>query len=314
MAKSLLLQEANQQAWIDTPLPALEPDDLRLRTRTGAISLGTEIPLYEGKSRGSHTRAYPFMTGYESVAEVVACGATVKDVQVGDRVVAFYGHRTAAVVPADKVVPVPADIPDELAVLLILACDTAKGVSKIPLDPGDCVAIAGGGPIGLLTLFNLHAHGLRHITLIEPVSARRDLALRFGAQSTISPNSVACTDYAHSFCAGFECSSRDNAFHLLQDLMQPHGTICIVADGNLEPLTLAPTFHAKELTVVGSSDGLDYWAYAQWFWQQVRSSTYPLEELFQRTVDATSLPQAFASLARAVHRPLKVLVRYPHAK
>lgn len=74
------------------------------------------------------------MTGYESVGRVIRRGAAVRHVAI-QRVVAFYGHRTAALVSADKVIPIPDAISDALALLLILGCDTAKGIGKVPIDP-----------------------------------------------------------------------------------------------------------------------------------------------------------------------------------
>jgi alcohol dehydrogenase len=88
------------------------------------------------------------------------------------------------------------------------------------------------------------------------------------------------------------------------------GRICILADGNLEPLTLAPAFHAKELTVVGSSDGLDYQQYALWFWERLRERIAPLERLFEVQIDAEDLPQLFERTVRGEVAPAKVFVRY----
>lgn len=57
------------------------------------------------------------MTGYESLAEVVAVGDGVDDsvMRVNDRVVATYGHRTAARVRAESLIRVPEGVPDEVA-------------------------------------------------------------------------------------------------------------------------------------------------------------------------------------------------------
>jgi len=293
---------------VTEPLPDLGPQDLLLRTRAGAISIGTELPIYLGESRGLHAATYPCMTGYESIAEVVACGAAVQRVAVGERVVAFYGHRTAAVLPETRVTPIPADISDQLALLLILACDTAKGVGKVTLAPQERIAITGGGVIGLLTLFNLHARGQRNVILIDPVAQRRALAQQLGAQATFAPDDPQL--FAQTCRIGFECSSRNVAFQLLQTLAEPAGQLCILADGNLEPLVLTPAFHAKELTVVGSSDGLDYQQYARWFWEVVRTQAYPLTTLFQQSVTAAQLPTTFAALADNAQRPVKVFVEY----
>lgn len=306
-AQSLLLQAPLRLEWVRSALPPLGPHDLLLSTRAGAISIGTELPLFLGQSRDAHPPRLPAMTGYESLATIAACGPAVRSVAVGDRVVAFYGHRTAAVVAEDRVVLVPPDINDELALLLILACDTAKGVSKLALPPESRVAITGGGAIGLLTLFNLHARGLRAIDLFEPLPRRRALATIIGARTSAPPSALAASaDYD----AGFECSSRDAAFQALQRCLRPHGQICVLADGNLEPLTLSPAFHAQELMVVGSSDGLDYRAYAAWFWGIMRTGRYSLARLFEQTVRSDQLPDVFAELGDPGERPIKVLVRY----
>ncbi len=305
-ADSLLLRGPRDLAWTRTPLPALGPHDLLLRTRAGAVSLGTELPLYAGTARG-HVPAYPLMTGYESLANVVARGAAVEQIAVGERVVAFYGHRTAAVVHESRVVPVPADIPDRLALLLILACDTAKGVSKLSPGPESRVLITGGGPIGLLTLMNLHARGIRDVDLLEPVARRCALAAAFGVRRASHPDDA---DLLARYTAGFECSSRNSAFARLQEAMQAGSRICVLADGNLEALALAPAFHTKELTIVGSSDGLDYRVYAEWFLPIARSGRYPRAALCEWTIRAPGLPALFAALAGSPDRPVNVLVEY----
>lgn len=208
--------------WVTERLHEPRSDDVLLRTRAGAISMGTELPLYRAQSRGAHPASYPLMTGYESVADVVARGPRVEGLTVGDRVVAFYGHRTAAAMPEARVVPIPPDVQDEVAVLLVLACDSAKGVSKLEVNRQDPVAISGCGAVGLLTLFNLHARGARNITVIEPIRARRELALRFGARAALHPDDEALSQQACS--VALECSSSNAAFARLQKMAKPVAT------------------------------------------------------------------------------------------
>jgi len=88
-----------------------------VQTVAGAISIGSELPQYAATARGAEPPRYPRMTGYESVAVVVAVGEGVEQLRVGERVVAFYGHRTAALVPASKAIRVPEGVSDELALL-----------------------------------------------------------------------------------------------------------------------------------------------------------------------------------------------------
>lgn len=308
IAQSLYLEAPRRLVWREEPLPPVGPTDVRVRTIAGAISIGTELPLYTGEARLAYPISYPTMTGYESLAEVVEVGERVSDVVVGMRVIAFYGHRTAAVLPAERVIPVPADVSAAQALLLILACDCAKGVSKVKPTPADKVVITGAGAIGLLTLFNLLTQSVEQVAVVEPLAARRELARRLGATAVFHPNEL--QNETGQFDAGFECSSRDAAFGLLQRVVGANGRICILADGNLEPLTLTPAFHAKELTVVGSSDGLDYRAYAMQYWSYLRTFPFSLTQLFQAQVQRKQLAETFAALAVGAINPVKVLVLY----
>ncbi len=116
--------------------------------------------------------------------------------------------------------------------------------------------------------------------------------------------------YSSDYTAGFECSSRNDAFFLLQQHLAPGARLCVLADGNLEPLVLAPAFHEKELHIVGSSDGENYQSYAEWFFKQLRAGWTRLDELFEQETPAQELPQVFEQLDRSSARPIRVLVRY----
>jgi alcohol dehydrogenase len=92
--------------------------------------------------------------------------------------------------------------------------------------------------------------------------------------------------------------------------MQPGGQICILSDGNVEPLTLTSAFHEKELLVVGSSDGWDYQAHAAWYFHLVRADARGLEQVFEYSTTADGLIETFERLAIRAIKPVKVLVSY----
>jgi len=276
-----------------------------LQTLTGAVSVGTEGPLYGGDARQAEARPYPFMTGYESLARVAAVGDGVTRVRRGDRVVATYGHRTAACVRADGLMRVPEGVPDEVALLAVLSNDASKGVGKLELDPDDAVLITGAGTIGLLALHRLRWLGFANVDVVDPSVSRRELALELGARAASLLDDLSRGDYA----AGLECSSRQAAFAQLQRFVRPNGQLCILADGNLEPLTLTPEFHTRELSVVASSDGEDYPGHAAAFFAYWLGARAPLAKLFTWRVSAGDLPETFERLL--VDPPLKVFVSYP---
>ncbi len=306
--RSLLLTGPRRLEWVVEELPPLQPDELLLQTTAGAISIGAEVPQYRGTARSSTPARYPKMTGYESVGRVIACGASVRRFAVGDRAVAFYGHRTHGIVSEAKAIKVPEGISDALALLAILTCDVAKGVRKLAPQYEQSVLITGAGAIGLLTVFLLKSLGLQAIDVIEPRAQRRALALQLGARMALSPEEMAGGDECYHL--GIECSSRQAGFALLQEKMQPGGRLCTLADGNLEPLILLPAFHEKELLVVGSSDGWDYQAHAVWYFNLVCEDAHGLEQLFACSTNANSLMETFERLATGELSSIKVLISY----
>lgn len=307
-ASSLLLTAPYRLAWEEQDLPDPQGNQVLVRTRAGAVSIGTELALYRGVSRAASLPLYPLMTGYESVGVVADVGPDANQFKRGDRVVAAYGHRTAAMVPQDRLIPVPPGITDALALLAILACDCAKGVLKAEVIPGERVLITGGGAIGALTLFNLKARGVMQVDVVEPQGARHRLLRDLGAATVLAPEDI--PENRQPYAVGFECSSCDAAFGLLQRRMGPEGRVCVLADGNLEPLTLTPEFHTRELRVVGSSDGLDYREYGRWFFAQVRGERPALEWLFQCRTAHRDLADTFGALDSGEILPVKVLVDY----
>lgn len=308
-ARSLLLRAPERLAWATESLSPPGPDEILVETLTGAISIGTELPHYRGTSRGDDTAVYPQMTGYESVGIVRARGAAVEQPALGARVVATYGHRTRAIIPATKAITVPDGLGDAAAILLILSGDVATGIGKLGSPPPEPILITGAGTIGLLAVFVLAALGAMAIDLVEPQPARRELARALGASRAVAPTEAATLDAEYT--SGVECSSRDAAFALLQGRMRPQGQICILADGNLEPLTLSPQFHRRQLRIVGSSDCPDYGAHARWYFPLAARRGADVERLFDLRVAAPDLPATFAGLASGALTAIKVLVNYP---
>jgi alcohol dehydrogenase len=305
---SLLLTAPRELRWVEEPLPSLGPDEILVATRTGAISLGTEIPHYRGDSRGSHPDIYPRMTGYENVSIVQACGTGVAHLRPGDRVVCTYGHRTHAVIPAHRAVPVPDDLGDDLTILTILSGDVATGIARLGTPPPASALVTGAGTIGLLAVFVLKTLGVVVVDVVEPEARRRDLALALGARRALAPEGVGSP--GENYDAGVECSSRAAACTLLQTQLRHGGCMVIVADGNLEPLVLDPLFHERELTVCGTSDCPDYHAHARWYFAHVAPAAPVLAQLFDLRITVTELPAIFARLADGTARAIKVLVHY----
>ena len=306
---SLLLTAPRTLEWVSDELPKIQSDEILVKTIVGGISIGSELPQYRGTARQQHTMSLPRMTGYENVAEVLQVGADISQYHVGDRVFAFYGHRSHAILSENCAISVPDGITHQQALLAILSCDVSKGIRKANLRPEERVLITGGGAIGLLTLAMLRAYGIHRVDLVEPIEPRRGLAKEFGAIITCHPDEAKRSDAVYA--VGIECSSRQSAFQLLQSKVADGGRIVILSDGNIEPLTLSPHFHSKELTIIGSSDGWDYHQHAAWYFDLLQRKNIAIDKIFDKTISFSELPDMFEALDNGSlsPQPTKVFIR-----
>jgi NADPH:quinone reductase len=113
------------------------------------------MDIYQREGVGGYGRPLPFVTGGEGAGTVIALGADVTDLAVGDRV-AWVGPGSYAeqvVLPADRVVPVPDGISTEVAAAAMLQGMTAHylATSTYPVRAGDVTVVhAAAGGVGLL--------------------------------------------------------------------------------------------------------------------------------------------------------------------
>jgi len=94
-----------------------------------------------------------------------------------------------AIMPEDAVVRVDPDIPLETA--CVIGCGVQTGVGAVlntaRVEPGATVLVLGAGGIGISVTQGARIAGAARIVVSDPVEARRDAALRFGATDVVDP-------------------------------------------------------------------------------------------------------------------------------
>ena len=306
--KSLELTAKKKLQWITKTLPPLKEGEILIKTIAGAISIGAELPQYNEHDPTESSPAYPKETGYESYGEIIGVGDAVENFNMGDRVVAFYGHKDYGIVNERKAIFVPKDIQYKDALLVILSCDAAKGVLKLKLGEKDRVLVTGAGTMGLLTIYFLKEYlKVKHIDVLEPNVSRGEFAKDLGAE-TVYTDQLECPSDFYDY--GLECSGFNSAFTILQESLIHEGEICILSDGNKEPFLLQPDFYRKELNVVGSSDGWDYNEHSKWYFDRIKEKDSGLSRLFEHVIGADDLPACFVELSDGRINPIKILVEY----
>lgn len=151
----LVLEGPKRLNWETCKIKSIQDEEIIVKTIAGAISIGAELPQYKESDVTDTNPIYPRKTGYESYGEVIQVGNKVTNLNVGDKVVSFYGHEKVGIVKGDKVIRVPSYIKSKVALLSILSCDAAKGVLKLNPQKDTKVLITGMGVIGLLTCYFL---------------------------------------------------------------------------------------------------------------------------------------------------------------
>lgn len=278
---------------VDLTAPAT--GQVLVQTTCSAVSVASELSLYLGRAIPER---WPQPLGYQSVGQVVGIGPDMPTTWLGVRVVGTWGHTSHALLPAERLISVPAPVSDSTALAVILGEESLKGVRKLNLPPGSEVLVVGAGLLGLLSVFNLTRLGHRaHVS--EPRPERQALARQFGAAGVWRPGEFS----SHPFLFALECSASPEGFHELQEHMQPGGRVVVLSDGNWGALALSPAFHRRELTVIASSDGDDYASYARWLWKQADPG---LARLFGSSVPASALADTFPLLRDSRTRPVSL--------
>jgi (R,R)-butanediol dehydrogenase/meso-butanediol dehydrogenase/diacetyl reductase len=144
--------------------------------------------------------------GHEAAGEVIAVGNAVKGVSVGQRVIinpmntpSFIGSggpegafteellvRDARV--GDSLLPIPADLPYEVAALTEPLSVAMHGVNRAQVKPGDKVVVFGCGPIGLGMVLWLVDRGVKDVVALDLAPERLERATALGARGVINPS------------------------------------------------------------------------------------------------------------------------------
>jgi NADPH2:quinone reductase len=167
----------------DTAIPTPGPLDVRVRIEAAGLNY---IDTYQRS--GQYKVPLPFTPGMEAAGVVDAVGAAVTLFQVGDRVAYAFvpgAYAEYALVPAEKLVPIPEGVSSDVAAALMLQGMTAHYLSHstYPIQPGDTVVIhAAAGATGQLLVQMAKLRGARIIATAS-TAERAEIAKRLGADA-----------------------------------------------------------------------------------------------------------------------------------
>ncbi|MGW2324278.1 Zn-dependent alcohol dehydrogenase [Streptomyces sp. NPDC001700] len=160
-----------------------------------------------------------------------------------DQVFGMAGTGTFAeelVIPAPCAVPIPDDVPYDIAALIGCGVTTGLGaaLNTARVEAGSSVAVIGCGGVGISVVQGARAAGAARIVAVDPVTSRREAALRFGATEAVAPEGL--DDAKNSVTAGegfdyvFEVVGKSATARRAYEITRRGGTLCVVGAGAVD--------------------------------------------------------------------------------
>lgn len=127
---------------------------------------------------------------------------------------------------------VPGELTDDQVLMLPdIASTGIAGAESGQVRLGDSVAVFAQGPIGLCATLGARLRGAGLIIAVDPIAARRDMALKFGASVVIDPGCVDAVDAIRGLTDGrgadvaIEALGRQQTFEAALRSVRPGGTV-----------------------------------------------------------------------------------------
>ena len=324
-------------------LPALAPNDVRVRVEFAAPKHGTELHSLTGSPQHRKQwdeelrlylpRAEPLPLTERPVGNVVVgvvseAGSEVASYSAGDRVFGYGPIREEHQMPADAWRPL-----DGLSETDAVCSDPAHVALVAVRDGnvriGDAVAVFGMGAIGLMTVQIAASSGATTVIAVDPIEGRRARALALGADLVVDPSAedaglrIKRATGNHGVDVAIETSGAAAALHQAIRAIRQCGTIVHVPFGpkDASTLQLDEEFHLNRPTIIGSQA---VWrnpdrSYPLWDEERARVTAIDLfrrgivtsEGIVTPIVGFPDAAQALADGLAAPDRAIKIGVRFP---
>jgi NADPH:quinone reductase-like Zn-dependent oxidoreductase len=296
------------------------PGEVRIEALYGAISRGTERLVFAGAvpaSEYDRMRApfmagdfpFPVKYGYATVGRVAAG----PDALVGRTAFALYPHQTAFTLPADRITPLPDDVPAARGVLAANMETALNALWDAAPGPADRIAVVGAGVVGCLCAWLAAKLPGAEVTLIDIDKSRAAVAAALGtgfAPPDAAPEDCDLVIHASASPAGLATALRlaGNEATVLE--LSWYGARDVAAP-------LGAAFHSRRLRLISSQVGQvasshrPRWSYARRLAAALALLADPaLDALIAPAVDFRALPAELPRILAGPDGVLCQLIRY----
>jgi threonine dehydrogenase-like Zn-dependent dehydrogenase len=185
--------------WYDEP--ELGPAQIRVRTEFASPKHGTELVAYRNEPAAGRPYSgawgavlpasgsgatFPRRLGNMAVGTVTEVGTEVSRFRVGDRIFGHFPIRETQTVDEAQADLLPEGVSPQAAVCLDPVV-MAMAMRDVPIRLGDRAAVFGMGAIGLMAVQLARLDGADWVVAVDPIAARRDVAMALGADHALDP-------------------------------------------------------------------------------------------------------------------------------
>ncbi|MBB3128432.1 threonine dehydrogenase-like Zn-dependent dehydrogenase [Paenibacillus rhizosphaerae] len=223
--RRVLFARKQDARFVEEPVEerALREREILGKTVVSLISTGSERGGYMDYN---DNMAYPQVTGYAAVLEVVDTGSAVTRVKKGDLFYASTPHALYSQVSEEEILPVPSGLAPERAVFCRFPAVSMSSIIPMTVRPTEPVLVTGLGLVGLMCSQVLQNFGY-DVYAVDPVQKRRDYAKKCGILHPVA-EIADVPGMAGKFGAAFDCSGDETGIYACADSLRQGGELFLV--------------------------------------------------------------------------------------
>jgi S-(hydroxymethyl)glutathione dehydrogenase/alcohol dehydrogenase len=335
---AILVETGKPLVLAELEIPVLQQGQVLVEVSySGAC--GTQVMEWRGDK--GEDKWVPHCLGHEGTGIVLETGPAVTKVKLADKVVLSWIKGTGieaggsvydwtgrqvnaggvttfqrhAVVSENRLSPLPAALPMDVAVLLGCAAPTGMGAvfNVLKVQPGDSVAVFGTGGVGLNAVLAAAFAGAMPVIAIDPNPSRRALAKSYGATHVVDPSDAdPMVEIRKIAPPGVDVAVEASGIPAVMDhaihATRAHGGRAVVIgnakQGSIFSLNPAVFNQGKSLLGTWGGDSVPDRDYPR-FARLLGSGRFPIHELLSRPYSLAQADQALQDLAAGkIGRPL----------
>ncbi len=188
-SKQIVFTAKHKAELLEVDVRELKEDEVLTDMEYTVVSGGTERANIMAMPNAGGDN-FPKTLGYCGIGRVIKVGSAVDNIAVGDRVLVYHGkHMKYNVRTVKEITKVEDDSISSLdAAFVIIASMGLGGVRKLEIELGESAMIMGLGLLGMFAVQFCRLSGAYPVIAADLNPARRELALKLGADYAFDPS------------------------------------------------------------------------------------------------------------------------------